>query len=100
MSGMVFRPSPVTITPDLRRAAEYHVGHALTEAKAGQVIDDEMQALVKRFVRLGRWIRRMGEWQPPTRPRGVRYAWKNAEQRVRLSTAMKASWARRRAKAG
>lgn len=94
-----FPRPPTTLTPDLKRAAEYRVGHGLTDLEAVTVIDAEIDAVVVRLSRLGACIARVGAWAPRVRPLGYPSGWRNSAQKHQQSVAMRASWARRKAQA-
>jgi len=87
---------------NLRRAAEYRAGRPLCDEEARRVLDAEWDALVKRWVALGRWLQRLEDADavgevPRARPVGRRWHAQSAVTRQRQSISMRAAWVRRKA---
>jgi len=89
----------LVVAPDLRRAAEYRAGRRLCDDEVRRLLDAEWDALVKRWVALGRWIARLDEAdaaQVTPRLHGTHLR-RSDLSRHRMSVGMRASWARRKA---
>jgi hypothetical protein len=84
------------VTPDLRRAAEYHERHPLTDREVVAVLQRESEALIGRWTALGAWLRQL---DAGARPVLSRKTVNNPSQarRDQLSATMKQVWATKRA---
>jgi len=88
------------VTRELRYAAESHEGRKLTDSEVTKVIQREVDALLKRWTKLGAWIIHLDNWHPVVRRKlsGITINNPKQEERDRRSATMKAVWAAKRAK--
>jgi hypothetical protein len=88
------------VTPELRRAAEYHEGRKLTDHEVGDVLQREIVALLAHWTAVGRWMNHLDMWGENARPKlsGITVNNPPQEERDRRSASMRRVWAEKRAK--
>jgi hypothetical protein len=88
-----------TITPELRKAAEYYKGKKLTEGEVIDVLQKELDGIVERWTSLGKWIIQLDDLNSEIRPKlsGIAVNNPSQERRDSLSISIKKAWAAKRA---
>jgi hypothetical protein len=99
MTVVPFPLRPVEVTPELRRAAEYHEGRRLKDSEIVEVLKAEFDGILAHWTALGRWMNHLDMWKENARPKLSGKAVNNPglEERERRSLAMRKAWARKRA---